>query len=132
MDHKTDIRFVDAHPKCVRRHDRFQFIVHECVLIPLAITRFHTPVILPDFEVETFQSVRQFLDRFNSRGVNDGGAFVCVQYANERFVLLTFVCHSLHFELQIRTINTCFHHLKFSEIELLLDVGCDFRSRGSG
>src|SRR6185369_16117072 len=83
MDHETDVRFVDAHSKRVRRDDRFQFTVHERVLISFAIAGLQAPVILLDFKVEGFQPIRQFLDRLNSRSVDDAGAFVFVQYANE-------------------------------------------------
>jgi hypothetical protein len=87
-------------------------------------------VVLVDLEVEPFQPIRQLLDGFDSRRVDDAGAFVFVQYSNELFVFLTLVCNSLDFKLKIRPENTRLHHLKFSEIELLLDVGCDFRSGG--
>jgi hypothetical protein len=58
MDEETDIGFVDAHSKRIRREDRFQLTVHEGVLILFAIACLHAPVILLDFEVEAFASLR--------------------------------------------------------------------------
>src|ERR1041385_6723880 len=129
MDHETDVGFVDAHAERVRRDDRFQLTVHERFLITLAIARLHASVILRDLEVESFQPLRQRLDRLHSRSVDDAGAVVFVQHADERFVLLTLVRDSLHFEVKIGSIDTSSYYAKFSEIELLLDVGLHFGRR---
>lgn len=47
---------------------------HKRVLVLLAIARFHSPVILLDLEVKTFQPVGQRLDRFDCRRVDDADA----------------------------------------------------------
>src|ERR1041385_2809218 len=127
MDDETNVGFVDAHAKRVRRHNRFQLTVHERVLIALAIAGLHASVTLLDLEVECFQPVRQRLDRLHSRTIDNAGAVIFIQYADQRFVLFTRVCNSLHFEMKIGTINSGPHYAQLSEIELLLDVGLDFR-----
>src|SRR5688500_15408919 len=95
VNHETNIRFVDAHAKRIRRYDRFQFIIHERILIAFAIACFHASVILLDLVVEPFQPIRQSLNHFDSRGVDDPDTLVFVQYPNELFMLLTLVGNSL-------------------------------------
>ena len=54
------------------------------------------------------------------------------QHSHELLVLLALVCNSLHFEMKVRTIDAGLYDAKLSDVQLLLDVGRDFRSGRRG
>lgn len=87
MHDKTNIRPIDSHPECVRRHHNIAPALHEFVLRLFALLVVHPAVVK---NARDLRQLERFGDRFHSlsgRAVDDA----CFVFVNQRVQALVFL-----------------------------------------
>jgi hypothetical protein len=122
VDHKADVRLVDAQAEGVGGHRGPQPVVHEQVLGEGALPAVHPAVVAVHPHTLLLQADGQFLDRLDCRGVDDAGPLAVAQEVEQPEPFLGVAGHRDHTQFQVGPVESGVDHVGVGDVQQGADV----------
>ena len=133
VHHEPDVRAIDPHSECVRRHHDVAPALHELVLRLFALLIVHPAVVKNARNLRELQRFGDSLDPLPRRAINDAGLVLADQRI-QAFVFLRLVRDVRDEQLQIGPRESRHEFPRLAQTKMRQDIAAHFRCgrRGEG
>ena len=131
MDDEPDVRLVDAHPECVRRHDDRHFAAQELLLRQTPLRVIHAGVVAERIDAVRAQRRHDLVDVPPRRRIHETRAAAARQ-RDDASNLLRVAGDPRHLDEEVWTVESRDEHLRIVQAQRAHDVLADFGCCGGG
>ena len=125
MNYKSNIRFINSHPKCYGSNNHVGFFHQEFILIGYSKFLIQSSVVRQRIHSIDLQKLSKFFHFSSAKTINDSGfSFMLVDKLDNFFVYINF---RAYFVKQISSVKTFFENQSIVHSQSFLNIILNFR-----